>query len=449
MSKIGLVIGREYSSRVRKKSFIIMTLLGPLLFAGLMVAAVWVTQADSTQHKVLIVDESGLISYKPENIGQYVPTYPDLFQGNENLTYRFTDHLPEDSAFLASPYSLMVYFDDGILENRSGYLYYKNVPSVHISQKVTSDLENAIERVKVKQEDGLSYEAYKRLKVNISLVKRDIQNKETDSYEQEKATVGMIFSVIIFFFIFLHGAQVMRSVIEEKTSRIVEVIVSSVRPFDLMMGKIIGVGLVGLTQFVIWIVFSLIIFSITGAIFEAGGFGQAAMVNGNLPQMAAAPIDFNTYLAQQEGFNVLLTINWPVMLSMFVLFFIGGYLLYGSMFAAIGAAVDSETDTQQFMIPVMLPLMFSYFVAIMSVSNPDGFASHVFSFIPFSASTVMMIRLPLNSTPLWEVFLSLAILFTTGIAFVWIAGKIYRTGILMYGKRPSYREMWKWLFYKS
>lgn len=449
MSKIGLVIGREYSSRVRKKSFIIMTLLGPLLFAGLMVAAVWVTQADSTQHTVLIVDESGLISYKPENIGQYVPTYPDLFQGNENLNYRFADRLPEDSAFLSGPYSLMVYFDDGILENRSGYLYYKSIPSVQTSQRVTSDLENAIERVKVKQEDGLSYEAYKRLKVNISLVKRDIQNKETDSYEQEKAAVGMIFSIIIFFFVFLHGAQVMRGVIEEKTSRIVEVIVSSVRPFDLMMGKIIGVGLVGLTQFVIWIVFSLIIFSITGAIFEAGGFGQAAMVNGNLPQMDAAPVDFNTYLAQQEGFNVLLTINWPVMLSMFVLFFIGGYLLYGSMFAAIGAAVDSETDTQQFMIPVMLPLMFSYFVAIMSVSNPDGFASHVFSFIPFSASTVMMIRLPLNSTSLWEVFLSLGILFATGIAFVWIAGKIYRTGILMYGKRPSYREMWKWLFYRS
>jgi ABC-2 type transport system permease protein len=426
-----------------------MTLLGPLLFAGLMVAAIWVTQADSSIHKILIVDESGLISYKPENIGQYVPSYPDLFQGSENLTYRFSHKLPSDSLFLNGPYSLMIYFNDGILENRSGYLYYKNIPSIQISEKITRDLENAIERVKVKQADGLSYEAYKRLKVNLNLIKRDIQNKDTDSYEQEKAAVGMIFSVIIFFFVFLHGAQVMRGVIEEKTSRIVEVIVSSVKPFDLMMGKIVGVGLVGLTQFIIWIVFSVIIFAITGAIFEAGGFGQAAMVNGAMPEMNAGPVDFNTFLAQQEGFNVLLTINWPLMLSMFVLFFIGGYLLYGSMFAAIGAAVDSETDTQQFMIPVMLPLMFSYFVAIMSVGNPDGFASHVFSFIPFSASTVMMIRLPLNSTSLWEVFLSLGILFATGITFVWLAGRIYRTGILMYGKRPSYREMWKWLFYRS
>jgi ABC-2 type transport system permease protein len=314
--------------------------------------------------------------------------------------------------------------------------------------RITGALENGIERVKVRENDQIDYRTYKRLKTSISLAKFDINHKEDASMDQEKGLVGMMLAIIIFFFIFLYGSQVMRGVIEEKSNRIVEVIVSSIKPFQLMMGKIIGIGLVGLTQFLIWIVLSILIFSVAGMIFESGGFDSVAAVNG-LRSGGQTPIDFETFLQQQEGFSLLVSINWPLILFMFFIYFIGGYLLYGSLFASVGAAVDSETDTQQFLMPVMLPLFFSYFVAIMSVNNPEGFAAKVFSFIPLSSPIIMMIRTPMNSTTIWELLLSVALLFATAVFFVWLAGRIYRTGILMYGKKPSYREIWKWIKFNS
>ena len=448
MSKIGLVIGREYSSRVRKKSFIIMTILGPLLFAGIIAAAIWVSVADNTEHEVLVVDYAGMLSYVHPETGRIEPSYPEIFQGDEKLFFHFTDKLPSDSAFINSPYTLMLEFDDSILAAKKAHLYYKDLPSTQVSMRITGALENGIERVKVRENDKIDYSTYKRLKTSLTLAKFDINNKEDASMDQEKGIVGMMLAIIIFFFIFLYGSQVMRGVIEEKSNRIVEVIVSSIKPFQLMMGKIIGIGLVGLTQFLIWILLSILIFTAAGMIFESGGFDSVAAVDG-LRSGGQTPIDFETFLQQQDGFSLLVSINWPLILFMFFIYFVGGYLLYGSLFASVGAAVDSETDTQQFLMPVMLPLFFSYFVAIMSVSNPEGFAAKLFSFIPLSSPIIMMIRTPLNSTTVWELLLSVAILFATAVFFVWLAGRIYRTGILMYGKKPSYREIWKWIKFNS
>jgi ABC-2 type transport system permease protein len=448
MSKIGLVIGREYSSRVRKKSFILMTILGPLLFAGIIAAAIWVSVADNTEHEVLVVDYAGMLSYVNPDNGRMEASYPEIFKGDEKLQFHFTDQLPNDSSFINSPYTLMLEFDDSILAAKKAHLYYKDLPSTQVSMRITGALENGIERVKVRENDQIDYRTYKRLKTSISLAKFDINHKEDASMDQEKGLVGMMLAIIIFFFIFLYGSQVMRGVIEEKSNRIVEVIVSSIKPFQLMMGKIIGIGLVGLTQFLIWIVLSILIFSVAGMIFESGGFDSVAAVNG-LRSGGQTPIDFETFLQQQEGFSLLVSINWPLILFMFFIYFIGGYLLYGSLFASVGAAVDSETDTQQFLMPVMLPLFFSYFVAIMSVNNPEGFAAKVFSFIPLSSPIIMMIRTPMNSTTIWELLLSVALLFATAVFFVWLAGRIYRTGILMYGKKPSYREIWKWIKFNS
>lgn len=448
MSKIGLVIGREYSSRVRKKSFIIMTILGPLLFAGIIAAAIWVSVADNTEHEVLVVDYAGMLSYVHPETGRIEPSYPEIFKGDEKLFFHFTDKLPSDSVFINSPYTLMLEFDDSILAAKKAHLYYKDLPSTQVSMRITGALENGIERVKVRENDKIDYSTYKRLKTSLTLAKFDINNKEDASMDQEKGIVGMMLAIIIFFFIFLYGSQVMRGVIEEKSNRIVEVIVSSIKPFQLMMGKIIGIGLVGLTQFLIWILLSILIFSVAGMIFESGGFDSVAAVDG-LRSGGQTPIDFETFLQQQDGFSLLVSINWPLILFMFFIYFLGGYLLYGSLFASVGAAVDSETDTQQFLMPVMLPLFFSYFVAIMSVSNPEGFAAKLFSFIPLSSPIIMMIRTPLNSTTIWELLLSVAILFATAVFFVWLAGRIYRTGILMYGKKPSYREIWKWIKFNS
>lgn len=450
MSKIGLIIGREYSSRVKKRSFIIMTILGPLLFAGLMAVGIVITQTDTVNHKILVVDAPGLITRYAEDLGQYVPTCPECFPERDNYTYRFTNEPLADSTFMESDYTLMAQLFEGQFQHKKADLYYKKIPSTSSADVVEGDLEAALERAKVRNEAQMDYETYKRLKVNIGLNLISIEKGE--SFDEGRAGIGMLFAVIIFFFVFLFGAYVMRGVIEEKTSRIVEVIISSVRPFQLMMGKIIGVGLVALTQVAIWIVFSMVIFSVAGILFESGAFGdvqQVAEMAEGMQAQGPANMDFESYLAEQDGLSLLVEMNWPLIIFMFIIFFLGGYMIYASLFAAIGAAVDHETDTQQFMTPVMLPLFFAYFVAILSVNNPEGTAAQIFSIVPFTSPTVMMVRVAVGNVPVWELILSIVLLIITCYLMISLAAKIYRTGILMYGKRPSYKELWKWLFYKS
>ncbi len=245
----------------------------------------------------------------------------------------------------------------------------------------------------------------------------------------------------------------MRGVIEEKTNHIVEIIISSVKPFQLMMGKIIGIALVGLTQFLLWLILSgVLIFAAQSFIinekYDASKLMQQQMTSKLMKENATQiPLDASV----NDVSDLLLRINFPLMISMFVFYFLGGYLLYASLFAAVGAAVDNETDTQQFMAPITIPLVFGFIVAEFAIQNPEGSAAFWFSIIPLTSPVVMMVRIAsgIDAGDIWQIYLSMIILVATFIFTTWVAGKIYRTGILMYGKKASYKELWKWLFYKN
>jgi ABC-2 type transport system permease protein len=240
----------------------------------------------------------------------------------------------------------------------------------------------------------------------------------------------------------------MRGVIEEKTNRIIEVIVSSVKPFQLMMGKVIGIGLVGLTQFLMWVVLSSIVASVGLWVFSENiASGANVVENAQVLKTGMDSEVLRNELMNNQAINWFFQINWPLMISLFLFYFIGGYFLYASLFAAIGAAVDSETDTQQFMLPVSLPLVFGYIVSAMLIDNPDSPAGNFFAIFPLTSPVVMMVKATMTSTSWWMIVISMLVLIITFIAFIALAGRIYRVGILMYGKKATYKELWKWIRY--
>ena len=455
MNKTGLIIKREYLTRVKKKSFIVMTFLGPLLFAGLMVGAIFLAMSDDTTHNVLVTDEFGIVVGEgPE--GQTVKVTPRFFEDSERIHYFFTDDPITDEEFIESEYTLLLQTNEMTFNNGKAELVHKKLPSMSVKGKIKDDLEGALEEVRIlrKQKNNeidLTYEQYKSINQKVTLVDQDIKSDKKDSLKQERAAVGFGFAVIIYFFIFLYGVQVMRGVIEEKTNRIVEVIVSSVKPFQLMMGKIVGIGLVGLTQFLLWVVLSGVIFIVVQIIFNAGYVSPSAVLDQQqMAQVGGDQQDLYAVLAQNPVFQVLFRINWPLMIGSFIFYFIGGFLLYGSLFAAVGAAVDSETDTQQFMLPVSIPLVFGFIVAEFMLTNPEGSMGQIFAVIPFTSPIVMMLQVAMGPTGgVWLILISALVLIATFVLIVWIAGKIYRTGILMYGKKASYKELWRWLRFKS
>jgi ABC-2 type transport system permease protein len=277
------------------------------------------------------------------------------------------------------------------------------------------------------------------------------EGDEKKSFTEVSMVIGIFAGILIYFFIFLFGAQVMRGVIEEKTSRIVEIIVSSVKPFQLMMGKIIGIALVGLTQFLIWVVFTLSIVGIFTASFsdKLPTDQSAKFSNENalfaMPQNQAAEIPADKI---GEVFEAIFSVNYGVMIFSFLIFFLGGYLLYAALFAAIGSAVDNETDTQQFMLPITIPMIFAIIMAQFVTNNPESSLAFWLSIIPFTSPIIMMVRLPFG-VPYWELALSISLLIMGFLATTWMAGKIYRTGILMYGSKVTYKTLWKWIKFKS
>ena len=254
--------------------------------------------------------------------------------------------------------------------------------------------------------------------------------------------IGMVSAMMIYIFIIMYGTQVMNGVMQEKSNRIVEVIVSSVRPFDLMMGKIVGIALVGLTQFLMWVVLTLVLAG-AGSVLLGGGFDPQSV-----QQLAATP---GASLTEAQGmaaevYGMLASFNWVQIAILFVVYFLGGYLLYASLYAGVGSAVDNETDANQFTMPITLPILLAIFAALYSVRSPESSFAFWFSIIPFTSPVVMMVRLPFD-VPGWEIALSVAVLVLSFIGSTWLAGKIYRTGIFMYGKKPTWSEMWKWLRY--
>jgi ABC-2 type transport system permease protein len=293
--------------------------------------------------------------------------------------------------------------------------------------------------------------------VDISTIKIGDEGREEKSYPEVSMILALFSGILIYFFIFMFGSQVMRGVIEEKTNRIIEVIVSSVKPFQLMMGKITGIGLVGLTQFLLWVLFTGAIVTVVTSSFSTKAKspdvtrqllnqdhrGQTAM---QLPNAADSTIVSGE--ESNEVINAIESIDFPVMIGMFLFYFLFGYLLYAALFAAVGSAVDSEADTQQFMLPLTVPLILSIVMAQYVIQEPQGPVAFWFSVIPFTSPVIMMIRIPFG-VPYLQIILSMVLLIAGFLGATWMAAKIYRTGILMYGKKVSYKELWKWLRYKN
>ncbi len=438
MSKITLIIQREYLTRVKKKSFIIMTLVGPLLMAGLIFARVWLEMIPEVPKKIEIIDESMMFKGKLENSKNLLFFFP-----NNTLTNAKAN-------FYKNDYDILVFIPENIIDSHSIQLFYKKQPGLTTQDNIKNLIQNKLEDWKLIA-SGIDKNKLESVKTKLNVIANKLQKtgEEEKSNNEAGIIIGFVGGLLIYLFIFLYGAQVMRGVIEEKTSRIIEVIISSVKPFELMMGKIIGIALVGLTQFLLWVMLTIAITSVVSNNFLEKKYDSTMVVEQTYKSNTPTNVEqeINKPDLGEVG-EMLQNINLPVILACFIFYFLGGYLLYGSLFAAIGAAVDSEADTQQFMMPITIPLIFSFIAAQVVVTNPESPMAFWFSIIPLTSPIVMMVRLPFG-VPYYEVVLSMVLLVLGFIGTTWLAAKIYRTGILMYGKKPTYKELWKWLFYKA
>ena len=471
MNKIFLIIQREYLTKVRKRSFIVMTILGPILMASLFILPVYLATRQDDKQLVSVLDETGLFFNKLENNGNYtfIPVSGSLQEAKASLMkdgdYMLL-HIPATQ--LNIPDNASIYSDKQPSLNLKGYI--SGVMSKELEkQKLAAEIRNEILRKTPGYQKGsdttavdlMSETILKNIQtdVKITTYKTGEGGTEQKSFTELTMIIGYVGSIMIYMFIFMFGAQVMRGVIEEKTSRIVEVLVSSVKPFQLMMGKIVGIALVGLTQFMLWIAFTFIIITAVQTAFpqqfKKNKVEQAkiseksvALPNETAP---AAPNSINADTGNDdlnEIFEAFSSINLTVMIGTFLFYFLFGYLLYGALFAAIGSAVDNETDTQQFMLPVTVPLILSLVVAQTVIQNPESPLAFWLSMIPLTSPVIMMVRIPFG-VPTWQIALSAGILILGFLGATWLAAKIYRTGILMYGKKSNYKELWKWIRYKG
>jgi ABC-2 type transport system permease protein len=445
MNKILLIIQREYFSRVKKKSFIVMTFLTPLLIAGVYALIGYFTYKGikDTHDSVAVVSTN--------------KTLTEQLQTDKNTSYTYlTTSLEEAKKDLnKSEYDYILYLPEFTLEEPKGIeLFGAKQAGMSLNRRISSDIEELIRTQKLKQ-SGISQADLDKLKTDVDITTKKIAETgdEKESSAGASSFIAFTAGIMMFMFIMLYGVQVMRGVIEEKTSRIIEVMVSSVKPFQLMMGKIIGIALVGLTQFMLWIVLTLAISTAAVSIFVnkddvkeiAAAQAQSQVTQAN-PQMAAAATQAGPIGDIQKS---LAGLDIGKIVFVFIFFFLGGYLFYSALYAAIGSAVDSETETQQFMMPVMLPLLLGYALSLSVVTNdPYGSTAFWLSMVPFTSPIAMVVRIPYG-VPTWELALSMAVLVAGFVATVWIAGRIYRVGILMYGKKTTFKEMFKWFTYKN
>lgn len=433
MNKTLIIIKREYLTRVKKKSFIIMTIIGPVLMASLFVLPIWLaTLGDETEKSIAVYDKSG--------------EYQNILTDTEKINFIFVEKNEADeinNQFSKSDYFAFLTIPKSP-EKQTVNLYSEKQPGIHLIRNIENKIEKHIELQNFKKL-GIKKEQIEKAAtdVKIKTIKWD-KGEAVESSAELTMVIGFVAAIIIYIFIFMYGAQVMRGVIEEKTSRVVEVIISSVKPFELMSGKIIGTAMVALTQFTLWIILTGIIIIPVQALFLSDIQLNQMSGTGDLS------VDQIGNMGNSEILGIVETLgnfNWGMLAFVFIFFFIGGYLLYASLFAAIGSAVDNETDTQQFMLPVTIPLILAFIAAQSIIQYPDGQIAFWFSVIPFTSPIIMPVRIALDAYAIWELALSMIILILTFIGSVWFAAKIYRVGILMYGKKVSYKELWKWLRY--
>jgi len=458
MNKILIIIKREYLTRVRKKSFIIMTIIGPLLMGALFVVPVWLAQKeDQEERTIAVIDETNKVDNQYSDVhGLFYKKLPET----PYTKFEYLPNTPLDSLrknFSNSKYYGVLFIPSNVVTSNRAEFFSSKEPTIDVKMFISESLSKEIQKQKMIAEK-IDVQILEKVKTNIGVntFVWDASGAEKKSSTELAMGIGYISSFMIYIFIFMYGAQVMRGVIEEKTSRIVEVIVSSVRPFQLMMGKIIGVAMVGVTQFMLWIVLTI------GIVFIAQGVMQNKLGNESVKSIVSQDVmtgagiqQAQSVKADESGMGEMKEIfagydprKMTKIIFCFLFFFLGGYLLYGSLFAAIGSAVDGEADTQQFMMPITIPLILSIIVMISAIKSPDGPIAFWFSIIPFTSPILMMARIPFDP-PAWQIGLSALLLIITFVGTTWLAGKIYRTGILMYGKKVSYGELWKWIKYKS
>ncbi len=446
MDKLTLIIQREYLTRVRKKSFIVMTILGPILLAAMIIVPIWLTSLEDEDTKIIAVIDNPKDNFKEtlidsKSIKFQYPKDANIenIQGNfEKLDY----------------YAVLYNSDTGNYSPDSITLSSNKQPSINVKIYISKAIEKRLEKEKL-QALGVDEDILQKVKTNVDIktLKWSEDGKVEETSTEVIMGIGFTAAIIIYMFIFIYGSQVMRGVIEEKANRIVEVIISSVKPLPLMMGKIIGVALVALTQFLLWIILTAAILSYANSTFLADKLENSSELTEKLIQddITGQSKNIAEISKNQNIDNVLKTLNnlpWIAIVGNFMFFFLGGYLLYTSLFAAIGSAVDNEADTQQFMLPVTIPLILAFVLAQPVIQNPEGPLAFWFSMIPFTSPIIMMVRIPFG-VPVWEMLLSMFFLIITFIATTWLAAKIYRVGILMYGKKINYKELWKWIKYQN
>jgi ABC-2 type transport system permease protein len=447
MSKIGLVIQREFNERVRKRSFLITTLLTPLLMVGLIGGMVWMMNRGSSEAKPIeVIDHSGVVVPRLENQG--------------TISYRVADRpIEQINASHADTWGVLVIGADVVTNPSNVQLFTYSPSTLDTETAIAHAISKIIEAEKLKSYD------IENLPQIMADVRTEVSLKayrvDSESGEEKESSSGLSmalaygFGFLMYMFVMLYGVQVMHGVIEEKNSKVLEVIASSVRPFELMMGKIIGIACVAVTQFVIWIALIALLgtlvvrqmvpadmLSAAQALSESGMAADPAMnqaiansLSGIDPEAAAA-------------LGNLMDLSWlGQMMIVFLVYFVGGYLLYAAAFAAVGSAVDNIQDSQQFQMPVTLPIILGMVGMISAMKDPNGALAFWLSIIPFTSPMVMVARIPYG-VPAWELALSITLLVATFLTMVWLAGKIYRVGILMYGKKPSFAELIKWLKYK-
>lgn len=432
MKAVGLIIKREFLTRVRKKTFLVLTILGPILSAAVFVLPAYLASLPGDEKVITVLDESLLMDFdkgKDELKLRYLP--PDEF---DLETARAFSKEQEDYAFLHVPKSSTA---DPDWLSRNIKIFRAGDVSIEVESYLEGRLEDQLQKEKLKA-NGVDPEILARTKTRVDLRTIDTDaGKETENASLIKSGIGYVAAFLIYIFIFFYGAQVMRGVIEEKTSRIVEIMISSVRPFQLMVGKVTGIALVALLQFTIWVLFGALLYLLAtqwlmGDILEAAQTGE---------KMAQEGFAFDL-------FSALSTINFPLILVSFLFYFIGGYLLYAAFFAAVGSAVDKESDASQFSFPVSVPLLLALIIMIRVLTNPEGPVAFWASIVPLTSPIVMMARLPFG-VPAWELILSMVLMLLAIWGALAGAAKIYRTGILMYGKKPTFKELFRWMTYRD
>ena len=434
MGVLALIIKREFIAKVRNKSFIVMTFLSPLLIVGMSFLIGYLANMNAGEvKKIAIHDETG--------------TFKKDFKNSKETAYVDLSAMPFKTA------------KDTAAKSYEGLIYIPKVTNPkELATKVEyiSDDSPSMEFI-MEMEDVINHQltqnnlkalGFDSVKIDSAQVKSDIHlskfsgENSLKGLNEIKIGIGSAFGYLIMMFIIIYGNFVMRSVIEEKTNRIIEIIISSVKPYQLMMGKIIGNSLAGILQFAIWAIVGVVLLVGVSSFFGVQA-GAASSVDPEMINAAKQELGGTIQMYLSEIWNLPI----GTLITCFIIYFIGGYFLYSSLYAAIGAAVDSETDSQQFLLPIIMPLMLGVYVGFFTVmDDPHGTVATVFSMIPFTSPIVMLMRIPFG-VPLWQIVLSIVLLFGTFFGVVWFASKIYRVGILMYGKKPTWKEMYKWLKY--